>query len=64
MYKKSFIAGALCPKCQSLDTIVVIQEQDKKNMACVECDFQESQAMNASSKSTAEQPIVLLQSID
>lgn len=64
MYKKSFIAGALCPQCQSRDTIVVIQEPDKKIMACVECDFQQPHAMNISSQSTTEQPIVLLQPID
>jgi uncharacterized protein len=39
--KKRFIAGAVCPKCATMDTVVTFQQDDKEWRACVSCDFRE-----------------------
>ena len=41
--KKRFIAGAVCPKCAAMDTIVTYELEGDKYRECVECDFQEKQ---------------------
>ncbi len=38
---KRFIAGASCPACQKMDTIVMYLEQDNKVFECVECGHKE-----------------------
>lgn len=37
---RRFIAGAVCPRCSAMDTIVVDQETDLRE--CVSCDFSEA----------------------
>ncbi|MFT5083689.1 MAG: putative metal-binding protein (TIGR02443 family) [Lentisphaeria bacterium] len=39
--KKQFIAGAVCPKCATLDRVVVYREEDNDYRECVECGFNE-----------------------
>lgn len=39
--KKRFIAGAVCPRCNQMDKIVVYREDGKDFRACVSCDFKE-----------------------
>lgn len=39
--KKRFIAGAVCPRCNEMDKIVVYSEDGKEFRACVNCDFEE-----------------------
>lgn len=39
--KKRFIAGAVCPRCNVMDKIVVFSEDGKDYRACVSCDFKE-----------------------
>lgn len=39
--KKRFVAGAQCPQCQQLDTVVIFQEDDTQQRQCVECGFSE-----------------------
>ncbi len=41
--KKRFIAGATCPKCQSMDTLMVFFENNVEKMQCVHCDYTEAQ---------------------
>ncbi len=36
---KRFIAGAVCPRCEAMDTIRVYQEDDKDFRECVKCGF-------------------------
>lgn len=36
-----FIAGAVCPRCNQMDKIVVFSEDGKDYRACVSCDFKE-----------------------
>lgn len=37
--KKRFIAGAVCPRCNAMDTIRVYRVDDKDFRECVACDF-------------------------
>lgn len=43
MTQKRFIAGAVCPKCQLNDKIVVYQEADTAYCECVRCGYQQQQ---------------------
>ena len=42
--RRRFIAGATCPKCQAKDTIMLYFENNVEKIACVECDYTETQA--------------------
>lgn len=39
---KRFIAGAVCPRCATMDRIVVYQEDDGEVRECVECGYTDS----------------------
>jgi uncharacterized metal-binding protein (TIGR02443 family) len=39
--KKRFIAGAVCPKCATMDTVITYSLDDKNWRGCVNCDFNE-----------------------
>ncbi len=41
--KKRFVAGAKCPKCQALDSIILFKEHDVETIECVECGYREQQ---------------------
>ncbi|MGJ8679130.1 YheV family putative zinc ribbon protein [Paraglaciecola sp.] len=41
--KKRFVAGATCPQCKSLDTIMLFFENNVEKIECVKCDYHESQ---------------------
>ncbi|MEA9390871.1 YheV family putative zinc ribbon protein [Acerihabitans sp. TG2] len=41
--RKRFIAGAICPKCQSPDTLAVWRENDVDTVGCVKCGFTQRQ---------------------
>ena len=41
--RKRFIAGAVCPQCQSKDTLALWREQDVDNVVCVKCGFTQRQ---------------------
>lgn len=41
--KKRFVAGAKCPKCQAVDTIMLFKEQGVETVECIECDYTEQQ---------------------
>ncbi|HEY9031508.1 MAG TPA: YheV family putative zinc ribbon protein [Kangiella sp.] len=38
---KRFVAGAVCPKCQAMDTTVCFYEDELFVRECTECDFHE-----------------------
>ncbi|MGI1679421.1 MAG: YheV family putative metal-binding protein [Cellvibrionaceae bacterium] len=51
--KRRFIAGAVCPRCSSMDTIMMFQDEGVDIRQCVECDFEEKahfDSQNVSSK--------------
>ncbi|WP_448569405.1 YheV family putative zinc ribbon protein [Thalassotalea ganghwensis] len=35
--KKRFIAGAICPKCQAMDTMALTKENNIETVTCVSC---------------------------
>ncbi|RZA05668.1 MAG: YheV family putative metal-binding protein, partial [Moraxellaceae bacterium] len=37
--KKRFIAGAVCPKCATMDTVITYSLDNKNWRGCVNCDF-------------------------
>ena len=41
--KKRFIAGAVCPKCNAVDTMMLTKEHDVETVTCVNCGDQMSQ---------------------
>ncbi|GBL04371.1 YheV family putative zinc ribbon protein [Glaciecola sp. KUL10] len=41
--KRRFIAGAKCPSCKSLDTLMLYFENNVEKMNCVHCGYNESQ---------------------
>ena len=50
--KKRFVAGATCPKCRALDTIMLYFENNVEKLQCVKCDYAESQADKKVAKAT------------
>ncbi|MFT2092248.1 MULTISPECIES: YheV family putative zinc ribbon protein [Paraglaciecola] len=50
--KKRFVAGATCPKCRALDTIMLYFENNVEKLQCVECDYSESQTDKNVTKAT------------
>ncbi len=57
--KKRFISGAVCPECQSQDTLRWWQSDEKDHLDCVACDYQtareieESRELSSKSSSSA-----------
>ncbi|QJR80836.1 YheV family putative metal-binding protein [Alteromonas pelagimontana] len=41
--KRRFIAGAVCPKCQAVDTITLFMENNVEKLECVKCGYSEAQ---------------------
>ncbi len=39
--KKRFIAGAVCPKCATMDTVFTYRQDGNEWRGCVNCDFNE-----------------------
>jgi len=50
--KKRFIAGAKCPKCGSLDTLMLYFENNVEKLACVNCDYKDTQTSNEVSQAS------------
>ena len=44
--KRRFMAGAVCPRCSQMDTIVVYNIDGKDFRECVSCDFKEEMRLN------------------
>jgi len=57
--KKRFVAGATCPKCRALDTIMLYFENNVEKLQCVECNYSESQADNKVAKATRNSESVI-----
>lgn len=41
--RKRFIAGATCPSCNNIDTLMLYYENNVEKLACVNCDYQDTQ---------------------
>jgi uncharacterized metal-binding protein (TIGR02443 family) len=44
---KRFIAGAVCPKCQLIDKLIVYRENDAEFCECVRCGHKQQQEVEA-----------------
>ena len=44
--KRRFMAGAVCPRCSTMDSIVVYNLDGKDFRECVNCDFKEEMRIN------------------
>lgn len=44
--KRRFIAGAVCPRCKEMDTIIMFRQEGTENRECVSCDFAEQSNFN------------------
>ncbi|NNP72072.1 metal-binding protein [Acinetobacter defluvii] len=40
--KRRFIAGAKCPRCESMDRIVMLTTDEAEWIECIECDYSEN----------------------
>jgi uncharacterized metal-binding protein (TIGR02443 family) len=47
--KRRFMAGAICPRCSTMDSIVVYNLDGKDFRECVNCDFKEEMKINIAS---------------
>nr|WP_207917858.1 YheV family putative zinc ribbon protein [Sodalis ligni] len=41
--RKRFIAGAVCPHCQSKDTLALWSDNDVESFICVKCGYTQQQ---------------------
>lgn len=44
MMKRRFIAGAVCPKCNAMDRIVMYDKDGQQVRECIECGFSQTQS--------------------
>lgn len=44
--KRRFMAGAVCPRCSTMDSIVVYNLDGKDFRECVNCEFKEEMRIN------------------
>ena len=42
--RKRFIAGATCPKCKAVDSIMLYFENNVEKLQCVKCDYHDVQS--------------------
>ncbi|PKF56752.1 DNA-binding protein [Alteromonadales bacterium alter-6D02] len=52
--KKRFIAGAKCPKCHELDSLMLYKENDVEKIECVECGHKQSQVEESVAQATTQ----------
>lgn len=57
--RKRFVAGAICPKCKSMDTIMLFFENNVEKLECVQCDYSEVQTEQQVEKAKRENESVI-----
>lgn len=55
--KKRFIAGAVCPRCATMDSIVMYEDEAGYHRQCVQCDFSETTRFSDDEVATPEAEI-------
>jgi len=48
--KKRFIAGAVCPRCSSMDKLVMYKQDEKEFRECVSCGFKDEMRFKQQSR--------------
>jgi uncharacterized metal-binding protein (TIGR02443 family) len=51
---KRFIAGAVCPRCGDMDSIVMFKEEEIDVRECVSCDYTDKMDFEAQEKLSSE----------
>lgn len=54
MLKRRFIAGAKCPRCQALDSIVMLTSVDDEWIECIDCEYSEQRPTEIEATTTIE----------
>lgn len=54
MLKRRFIAGAKCPRCQILDSIVMLTSVDDEWIECIDCEYSEQRPTEIEATTTIE----------
>jgi uncharacterized metal-binding protein (TIGR02443 family) len=57
--KKRFVAGAVCPNCKEMDTLMLYFENNVEKIQCVSCDFSKSQTDKNVSAATRQKEDVI-----
>lgn len=57
--RKRFIAGAVCPECQAMDTLMLFVRDNVEHVECVDCGFSKSQADDDVSQATRKDENVI-----
>jgi len=57
--KKRFIAGATCPSCKSMDTLMLYMENNVEKVECIQCGHQMSQPEKQIEKAAREHETVI-----
>ncbi len=52
--KKRFIAGARCPKCNTLDTVALTLENTLETLTCVQCGYTQTQTPKQATAATRQ----------
>lgn len=50
--KKRFIAGASCPQCKAIDTMMLFLENNVEKVECIQCGHQMAQPGSAVEKAS------------
>lgn len=50
--KRRFIAGAVCPRCKAMDTVIMYRVEGRDYRECVSCDFEEGADFSIQGKSS------------
>ncbi|WP_343598280.1 YheV family putative zinc ribbon protein [Acinetobacter sp.] len=53
--KKRFIAGARCPKCEALDRVVMLTDDEHEWIECIECGYSENRPTHVELQQAAAQ---------
>ncbi|MDF2179235.1 YheV family putative zinc ribbon protein [Aliiglaciecola sp. CAU 1673] len=57
--RKRFIAGATCPSCKAMDTLMLYLENNVEHVECVQCGHKQTQPDEKVSASTRVQESVI-----
>ena len=57
--RKRFIAGATCPQCRSVDSIMLYFENNVEKSQCVKCDYKDVQSSTDVSEQVASSADVI-----
>ena len=57
--RKRFIAGATCPQCKAVDTLMLYMQNNLEHVECVQCGHKQSQPDDKVSAATRSNESVI-----